>query len=138
MTFGQSISSVFSKYATFSGRASRSEYWWFMAFNFVVGLVIYLIAMPSGNSITTVGANGGSYLSIYESFPTWASTVLSLYSLAVLLPSLAVNVRRMHDIGKGGGWIFISLVPLIGQIWYFVLTVLPSQPGENRFGAQPE
>ncbi len=61
-----------------------------------------------------------------------------IYSLAVLLPSLAVSVRRLHDIGKGGGWIFINLVPVIGSIWYIILTVLPSQRGYNRFGAQPE
>lgn len=137
MTFAQSIKSVFSKYATFSGRASRSEYWWFVALNSVVGLVIYLIAFPSGVSMTEIAANGGSSLSVIEAFPGWASTLLGLYSLAVLLPSLAVSVRRLHDIGKGGGWIFISLVPLIGGIWYLVLMLLPSQIGDNRFGTQP-
>lgn len=56
---------------------------------------------------------------------------------SVIKEKLAVSVRRLHDIGKGGGWIFISLVPLIGGIWYLVLMLLPSQPGGNRFGSQP-
>lgn len=137
MTFGESIKTVFSKYATFSGRASRSEYWWFVALNSVVGLVIYLIAAPSGMTIDSIAANGGSSLAIIEAFPGWASALLGCYSLAVLLPSLALSVRRLHDIGKGGGWIFISLVPLIGGIWYLVLMLLPSQLGDNRFGSQP-
>jgi uncharacterized membrane protein YhaH (DUF805 family) len=60
-----------------------------------------------------------------------------LYSLAVLLPGLAVLVRRLHDIGKGGGWIFITLIPLVGFIWMLVLLVTDSE-GDNRFGANPK
>lgn len=54
--------------------------------------------------------------------------------LALLLPSIAVNVRRMHDLGKGGGWIFIGLIPLVGFIWALVLWCTPSEPCDNRFG----
>lgn len=76
-------------------------------------------------------------MAVVDAIPGWAYTVMSIYSLAILLPSLAVSVRRLHDTGRGGGWIFISLVPIIGGIWYFILTVLPSQPGPNRFGEEP-
>lgn len=139
MTFSQSINSVFSKYATFSGRASRSEYWWFVVLNLIISVVIYGIACASMPPIdaTVVTQPGSYYMAVADAIPGWAYTVMSIYSLAILLPSLAVSVRRLHDTGRGGGWIFINLVPIIGGIWYFILTVLPSQPGPNRFGEEP-
>ena len=85
MTFTQAVQSVFSQYATFSGRARRSEYWFFVLFNIVVGGVLSLL---------------GRYLTLFY--------ILSgLYELAVFIPSLAVLWRRFHDIGKGVGWIFV-------------------------------
>ncbi|MEE1023191.1 MAG: DUF805 domain-containing protein [Muribaculaceae bacterium] len=121
MTFTQSIGSVFGKYAVFSGRASRSEYWYFTLAMFIVNSIL-------------VSLSG-----VYTDSPSifWSS-VMSIFGLAVLIPSLAVSVRRMHDIGKGGGWIFITLVPLVGWIWYLVLCCTASQPGGNRFGPYPE
>lgn len=114
MTFGQSVSTCFGKYATFSGRASLSEYWFWFLFQLVVMGGIYAIAFAS-KSMVIFGLYG-------------------LVALALLLPTLAVAVRRLHDIGKGGGWFFISLVPFIGSIWYLVLMCTSSQPFENRFG----
>lgn len=61
-----------------------------------------------------------------------------LYSLAILLPTWAVTVRRLHDVGKSGWWIFISLIPLIGGIWLFILTLTDSQPGDNQYGPNPK
>ncbi|MDE7180474.1 MAG: DUF805 domain-containing protein [Muribaculaceae bacterium] len=118
MTLQQSVQTCFNKYAAFSGRASRSEYWWFILFTAVVYGVLY------------------GFASMLDS--TFLSIIAYLFYLAVIVPSLAVAVRRMHDIGKGGGWIFISLVPLIGSIWYIVLACMPSQPGPNRFGENPD
>lgn len=139
MTFSQSIKSVFSKYATFSGRASRSEYWWFVVLNILISVVVYGLACSSMAPVdtTVITEPGGYYMAVMDAIPGWAYTVMSIYSLAILLPSLAVAVRRLHDTGRGGGWIFINLVPIIGGIWYFILTVLPSQPGPNRFGEEP-
>lgn len=114
MTFGQSVSTCFGKYATFSGRASLSEYWFWFLFQLVVMGGIYAIAFAS-KSMVIFGLYG-------------------LVALALLLPTLAVAVRRLHDIGKGGGWFFITLVPFIGSIWYLVLMCTSSQPFENRFG----
>lgn len=114
MTFGQSVSTCFGKYATFSGRASLSEYWFWFLFQLVVMGGIYAIAFAS-KSMVILGLYG-------------------LVALALLLPTLAVAVRRLHDIGKGGGWFFITLVPFIGSIWYLVLMCTSSQPFENRFG----
>lgn len=96
MTFGQSVSTCFGKYATFSGRASLSEYWFWFLFQLVVMGGIYAIAFAS-KSMVIFGLYG-------------------LVALALLLPTLAVAVRRLHDIGKGGGWFFITLVPFIGSI----------------------
>lgn len=123
MTFSQSISSVFNQYANFSGRASRSQYWYFVLFNFLIGCVLGFIEGLTG------GFNGNP--SVF-----W-SVISTLVSLALTIPSLAVAVRRMHDIGRGGGWIFITLIPLIGWIWFIVLCCTPSDPSANRFGNVP-
>lgn len=88
MTFGESIQNCFSKYADFSGRADRSEYWWFELFLILV--------------IVGAGMLG--------------ETIANLISLAVLLPSLAVGARRLHDINKSGWWQLLYLVPIVGWI----------------------
>lgn len=80
----------------------------------------------------------GSTVSFTDHMPAWLYWVAAIYQLFIILPSLAVSVRRMHDIGKGGGWILINLVPAIGSIWFFVLTLIGGQYGPNRFGPQPE
>lgn len=121
MTFTQSVKSVICKnYANFSGRASRSEFWWFFLFTFLIGLAFELVF---GFDV--------------QDWPVGITSVYGLISLALIIPSIAVQIRRLHDIGKGGGWIFIVLVPLIGVIWYLVLMLTPSNPGDNRFGPQP-
>lgn len=124
MTFQQSISTVLHKYCDFNGRASRSEFWWWVLFTTLISIVLNLI----GGCIS--GFNGHQPLVI---------TIIG-YALGIffLLPSLGVAVRRLHDIGKGGGWIFINCVPAIGNIWFFVLTVLASEPYDNRFGPVPQ
>jgi len=61
-----------------------------------------------------------------------------LYSLAIFIPSLAVGVRRLHDTGRSGWWLLISLIPLIGTIWLFILLVLDSNPGDNKYGPNPK
>ena len=109
MSFTQAIQTCFNKYATFSGRASVAEYWWFMLFCFLVNLVSGII---------------NEYLG-------------SVASLALLIPTLAVSWRRMHDIGKGGGWWFINFIPLAGFIWFILLAVKPGEPTANRFGDVP-
>lgn len=122
MTLFQSVSTVFSKYATFNGRASRSEYWYFVLFQFIVSFIICIVFALYKTDTGALQVTG--------------YVVNGLYSLISLLPGLAVTVRRLHDIGKGGGWIFISLVPLIGSLWLFILLILPSQPYANRFNSE--
>lgn len=124
LTFSQAVKIVFSRYATFAGRSSRAEYWYFVLFNIVVYGCLAIIAwyFPA--------ADGG--------MPMWINVLGGIFGLVVLLPSLAVSVRRMHDIGKGGGWIFISLIPVIGSIWFLILTLLAGDAYPNRFGPVPE
>jgi uncharacterized membrane protein YhaH (DUF805 family) len=110
------------KYAVFSGRARRKEYWMFTLFN----IIFLIVAMILDNVLgTTIGDIGYGYIYL-------------LYGLAVIIPSLAVLVRRLHDIGKSGWWIFISLIPLIGSIWLLILLVTDSKPGENQYGPNPK
>ena len=102
-------------YCNFSGRSSRSEYWWFYLFSFIISGAIF----------------GVSWIGSGHSFFT------NLVSILLLLPQLGVAVRRLHDIGKGGGWIFILLIPLVGWIIYLVWMCRPSEPMPNRFGPVP-
>ena len=118
MGFGEAVQSVFSKYATFSGRARRSEYWYFVLLQVIVTAVL----------------NG-----LYSATESVAfSAILVLFDLALLVPSLAVCWRRLHDIGKSGGYYFFVLIPLVGWILLLVWMCQDSQPGENQYGPNPK
>jgi len=111
------------KYTVFSGRARRKEYWMFVLFNEIFSFVAVGLDFLLGQ---IMGRDGGFGL------------FLILYSLAITLPSLAVAVRRLHDIGKSGWWFFITFVPLVGSVWYLILLATDSQPGENEYGPNPK
>ncbi len=111
-----------NQYADFSGRARRKEYWIFSLINGVIIIILYILQMVMIES------------TLWLIFPI----VFFLYALAVFLPSLAVNIRRLHDIGKSGWWYLIYLIPIIGSIWLFVLMCLDSEPGENQWGENPK
>ncbi len=110
------------KYATFSGRSRRSEYWYFILFYLLICIVLGILDGIIGSS---GGASGIGILS-------------GIFMLAMFLPSLAVGVRRLHDTDRSGWWILIGLIPLIGAIVLIVFFVQDSQAGENRFGANPK
>lgn len=114
---------VLKKYAVFSGRARRKEYWMFVLFNFIFGLVASLIDLGIG--LLTFAVFGLGLLSI-------------LYALAVFVPGLAVSVRRLHDVGKSGWYLLINLIPIAGSIWFLVLTCTNSQSGDNKYGPNPK
>ena len=107
---------VLKKYVVFSGRARRKEIWYFVLFDFVFAFVLGLIDV-------LVGTGGVLY---------------SLYCLAVLLPSIAVSVRRLHDTGRSGWWLFIGLIPLIGAIILLIFMVSDSEAETNRYGPSPK
>ena len=112
---------VLKKYAVFSGRARRKEYWMFFLFNLIIGFVLSFIEGLAG-----IAAESGM------------NVLATLYSLAVLIPSIAVSVRRLHDTNRSGWWLFISLVPIIGAIVLLVFLVQDSQPDENQYGPNPK
>ena len=103
---------VAERYAQFTGRAGRAEFWWFALSNFVVILVLLALSRAAG----------------------FFYVVYAIYALALIVPSIAVSVRRLHDIGKSGWWILIALVPFVGGIILLVFHVMDSQPGANEFG----
>lgn len=161
MTFTQAVRSVLSKYATFSGRASRSEYWWFYLFTILVNI---------GTSIIDAVLNTG--------FDNEIGIVSTVASLALLLPSIAVTARRLHDIGRTGWWMLFPVVTILATVvvafvalfdallgadadfrpaisWVLVLLVcgllalaacitmlvflcLDSTPGPNKYGPSPK
>ena len=113
---------VLKKYAVFTGRARRQEYWFFVLFNFIVAIVAMILDNLLGLAMKEVG-----YGPIYM-----------LYTLAVLLPSLAVAIRRLHDIGKSGWFFFIVFIPIAGPVWLLVLMCTDSTPGANQYGPNPK
>ncbi len=116
MDFQTAVRTCLNKYATFEGRARRSELWWFALFTFL------------GNMI----------LGIFDNALFGGAGVLSgVFSLAVLLPSLAVGARRLHDTGRSGWWLLLLLVPVIGLlvlIWFYIQ---PGDNGPNAYGPDP-
>jgi uncharacterized membrane protein YhaH (DUF805 family) len=113
---------VLKKYAVFSGRARRKEYWYFVLFNILISIGLTIVDMVIGtyNDVMGVGVLYG------------------LYSLAVLIPGIAVSVRRLHDTNRSGWWLLIGLVPLIGVIVLLVFVVSDSTPGGNQYGPNPK
>ena len=112
---------VIKKYAVFEGRARRKEYWYFVLFNAVIAIVLGIIDGAIGwNANTGIGVLGG------------------LYSLFVLVPSLAVLFRRLHDTGRSGWAILFNLIPVVGWIIVLVFVCQDSQPGANEYGQNPK
>jgi len=107
---------VLKKYAVFTGRARRKEYWMFALVNLGISLIIGLIEGMFGSP----------------------GVLANLYALAVLLPGIAVSVRRLHDTGRSGWWLLISLIPFIGAIVLLVFMVQDSMPGTNEYGLNPK
>lgn len=130
MTFTQSIKSVFSKYATFTGRASRSEFWYFTLFNIITSTLLFLLGIAIGAA--TGGSDGvpGGLIVGY--------ILYIIYGLGVLIPSLAVTVRRLHDTNNSGWLILLGLIPCVGGIVLLVFMILQGTNGENKYGDIPE
>jgi uncharacterized membrane protein YhaH (DUF805 family) len=113
---------AFQKYAQFTGRASRPEYWYFFLFNVIFAVVAMILDSVTGMTIASL-----PYGVIYM-----------VYGLATLVPSLAVAVRRLHDVGKSGWMILVAIIPLVGTIWLLVLLASKGNVGENKYGPDPD
>ncbi|NEC86295.1 DUF805 domain-containing protein [Streptomyces sp. SID12501] len=106
---------VLKKYVVFSGRARRKEYWMFALISIVISIVLTIIDKFIGVQILS-----------------------TVYALAVFLPGLALNVRRLHDTGRSGWWLLIVFVPLVGAITLLVFACLEGDQGENKYGHNPK
>lgn len=130
MTFTQAVSSVLSKYATFRGRAPRSEYWWFMLFCMVVPWAVSLISAVFFSDVfyVEVGEAHGQ--------PLGLDAFVALFTLFTFIPSLAVTVRRFHDMDHTGWWLLLAFTG-IGTIVVFFWLMFRGTTGPNRFGPDP-
>ena len=114
MNFGEAIASGFSNYVNFSTRAVRSEYWYWFLFNFLAEIATEIIDAVIGISLTT-----------------------AVFSLVVLLPGIAVAVRRLHDLDRTGWWLLLAFVPLVGIVVLLIWFCTKGTDGSNRFGPDP-
>ena len=131
MNFGSAIKSGFNGYFNFSGRSSRSEFWWWLLFYNILAagnfpaLIFLLDQLP---------AYMNNFLFEDENVIV---VLFFIIPVGLLLPSLAVQVRRLHDLDRSGWWILISLIPLVGAIILLVWACTKGTEGENRFGSDP-
>ena len=102
-------------YVGFSGRSQRKEYWMFALFNIIIAIGLAIVDVVAGTGVLS-----------------------AIYALAVFLPGLAVSIRRLHDIGKSGWWIWIGVIPLIGALILLWFVVTDSDSGENTYGPNPK
>lgn len=123
MSFTAAVRSVLTQYVGFSGRARRSEYWWFVLFSILVGIIASVLDSVLGTDFESSAGSGLFSL---------------LANLALLLPSLAVAIRRLHDTDRSGWWVLIGLIPILGLIVLVVFFVQDGTPGPNRFGPSPK
>jgi uncharacterized membrane protein YhaH (DUF805 family) len=122
---------VLRQYTDFSGRARRTEYWMFVLFNLIFAVAAMAVDNLLGITFKFTGPDG-------TPMPFFYGYVYVFYALAAFLPGLAVLVRRLHDVGKSGWMILISLIPLVGFIWLLVLLCTDSQGGSNKWGDNPK
>lgn len=108
---------VKDNYANATGRARRKEYWMFFLFNMIFAIVAFIIDLLLG---------------------TKTPLIFFAYLLAMITPSIAVAIRRLHDIGKNGWWYCISFIPIVGDIWLLVLLCKAGNPGDNLYGPSPK
>lgn len=109
-----------SKFADFSGRARRREYWTFALVNCLIALLLLILGLAFG-----------------EDSPA-SNIMVTIFYLIMLVPNLSVSVRRLHDIGKSGWYMFLGLIPLIGGLILLVWSLMDSEPGENQYGKNPK
>ncbi|EBA8669452.1 DUF805 domain-containing protein [Salmonella enterica subsp. enterica serovar Panama] len=112
---------VFEKYAKFSGRASRREYWWFTLFNVIVYCITIFLDIKIQNNLDD-----------YMFYLT------AIYFILIFIPILALQIRRLHDIGCSGWFELIIFIPSIGSLILLIMHCLPSESGNNKYGTQPD
>lgn len=130
----EAIQLFFSRYTDFQGRSRRSEYWWVFLANFIIGMIVTLL-------LTVIGGGLGS-LNVLGML---LGGIMTLYFLAILVPSIALSVRRFHDLGQSG-WLFlvfmvVAMIPLLGFLAVIALYIwfaMPGTTGPNKYGPDPK
>lgn len=125
MNFVDAVRSGFNNYANFSGRALRSEYWWWVVFVWIAGIVANIIDRALGLTIYTTNMNG---------IEQGSGPIAAIVGLALLIPGLAVLVRRLHDTDRSGWWFWLVIIPIIGWIVLIVFLATSGTPGPNKYG----
>jgi uncharacterized membrane protein YhaH (DUF805 family) len=132
----EAIGLCFSKYGTFTGRAARWEFWWWTLFQFLIAAAFDSMVVPQEvRNLAHATANGG--VPPLDATHATVQLIGSLFSLVLFLPSLAVTVRRLHDIGRSGWWYLFGIIPIVGWITMLVWFCRKGTDGDNRFGADP-
>lgn len=108
---------AFQKYGQFSGRATRAEYWWFYLVNFAISILLSIIDMILNIPLESISL---------------------IYLIVSLIPSISIQVRRLHDVDKSGWYMLLNFVIIIGWIWLLILNILDSTPGANKYGPNPK
>ena len=145
MSFIESIRTVLSKYAVFSGRARRSEHWWYaLAYTIVSTVLNAVLVVPGYTAYITATMEWSVAGDPSTPLPTMPGSLMvgyavtSIFALALLLPSLGVMVRRLHDTDRSGFWVFLALVPFVGAIILIVWEATAGTPGPNQYGPDPK
>lgn len=133
-SFGQAVSRYVKKYATFSGRASRSEYWWVALFQAIVNVVLWILTLVLGAAGASIDASTGAAVP-GPGFGVIVA-IAGLWGLVNIVPELAIFWRRMHDTNRSGAFWFLGFIPFVGAIILLILTLLDSDPRGARFDAR--
>jgi uncharacterized membrane protein YhaH (DUF805 family) len=131
ISFGAAIARGFKKYATFAGRASRSEYWWWYLFTFIVYLVLGLLAYVVGITSSSDGGRTPGLLALP------LIILFAVFALGIIVPTLALTVRRLHDAGYSGLLALLLLIPYVGSLIIMIFALLPSSPAGAKYDPIP-
>ncbi|MFN8662756.1 MAG: DUF805 domain-containing protein [Thermomicrobiales bacterium] len=125
MNFVEAIRSGFNNYANFSGRALRSEYWWWVVFAWIAGVVANIVDSALGWRVYETTVSG---------MQQGTGPIAAIVGLALLIPGLSVAVRRLHDTDRSGWWLLLVIIPIIGWIVLIVFLASSGTPGSNKYG----
>ena len=133
MSFVVAVKHCLRNYVSFSGRARRSEFWWFALFAYGAGILLSIVDLSLFGEATTLVTD----TSVSVSSETQFAPFTTIFMLAVFLPYISVSVRRLHDTDRTGWWYWIVLIPLIGAIVLIVWFATKGTSGQNRYGEDP-
>ena len=139
MSFMDAIKSCFGKYATFAGRAPRSEFWFFMLFIWLVMVILQVLmyGMIDTSGMMAAAQNGTYEPGMGMGLPIVPLILLVVFALVTFLPNLSVMVRRLHDTGRSGWWYWIALIPVIGIFILLYFFISKGTEGDNDYGPDP-